>query len=164
MLPKIRKIYKLEEFSKQDILYNSIGLITAILFILFGDWISAGFCILSGGFISIYFLEIDNCHEILSCTFDPRSKAITLQQRNLLSHGVLKLPLADIETIVIKSRDLSWTLKTRFSKNVQVDNQLFWIVVVLTSGEHHRLTYYETAFLENKQKMIDYILELKTFN
>lgn len=164
MSPKTKNIYKLEEFSQRDILYNSIGLIIGFLFILFGDWISAGFCILAGGFISLHFLEIDNCYEVLTCKFNPALNRIILEQSNLLSHGVLTLELGEIENVIIQSRDSSFNFKTRFTKNLHIDNQVFWIVVISSSGEHYRLTYYETSFIENKQKIVDYILELKNFN
>lgn len=164
MLPNTRKIYKLAEFSQRDILYHSPGLIISLLCILLGDWISAAFSILISGFISSHFLDIDNCYEVLTCTFNPGLNRITLEQKNLLSHGVLNLELAEIENVIIKSRDSSFHFKTRFTKNFHIDNQTFWIVVVSSSGEHHRLTYYETSFLESKQKIVDYIMELKGFN
>ncbi len=44
---------------------------------------------------------------------------------------------------------------------MEINNQTYWIVLVLYSGEHHRLTYYETSLFSSKQKIVDYILFLK---
>jgi hypothetical protein len=106
-------------------------------------------------------LDVDNCHEVLSCNFNSSLRRITVRQRNLFSHGVIELPLDEIETALIKSRNSSFSLKNRFGKNIQVDNQFYWIVIVLNSGKSLRLTYYETTLFSCKQKMVDYIIFLK---
>ncbi|MTJ09354.1 MULTISPECIES: hypothetical protein [unclassified Anabaena] len=160
-MPKIKKIYRLEEYSLQNILYHSIAPLMAILFILSGDWVSACFCLLTGLLISLLWLDIDNCHEVLTCNFNSSLRCITLKQRNSFSHGVLEFPLDEIETVLIKSRNSTFNVKTRFGKNVQIDNQFYWIVIVLNSGKSQRLTYYETTLFSCKQQMVDHITFLK---
>jgi hypothetical protein len=161
MLPKIRKIYRLEEYSSLNILYHSVAPTIGIFFILFGDFVSACFCLFIGVFISLLVLDIDNCHEVLTCHFNSSRRLIRLQQRNLFSHGVLELSLDEIETALIKSRDSSFNLKNKFGKNIQINNHFYWIVIVLNSGKSHRLTYYETTLVSCKQQMVNYILFLK---
>ncbi|MDP5017325.1 MAG: hypothetical protein NWQ43_08500 [Dolichospermum sp.] len=161
MRTKIRKISRLEEYSSSNIIYHSVTPIIAIFFSLFGDWVSACFCLFIGVFISIVVLDIDNCHEVLTCKFNSSLRRITLQQRNLFSQGVLELSIDDIETALIKSRNSSFSLKNRFGKNIQIDNQFYWIVIVLNSGKSHRLTYYETTMFSCKQQIVDYIIFLK---
>jgi hypothetical protein len=155
-----RKIYRLEEYCSQNIIYHSFAPIIAIFFILFGDWVSACFCVFIGVFISLLVLDIDNCHEVLSCSFNSSSRRIALRQRNLFSHGMIELPLDEIETALIRSRPSSFHLK-KFGKNIQIDNQFYWIVIVLYSGKSHRLTYYETTLFRCKQQIVNYILFLK---
>jgi hypothetical protein len=161
MLPKIRKIYRLEEYSSQNILYHSFSPIMAIFFSLFANWPSVCFCLFIGVLISLLVLDIDNCHEVLTCDFNSSRRRITLRQQNLFSHGVIELPLNQIETVLIKSRNSVFNIKNRFGKNIEIDNQFYWIVIVLNSGKSLRLTYYETTLLSCKQKMIDYIIFLK---
>jgi hypothetical protein len=161
MLLKIRKIYRLEEYSSPNILYHSVAPIMAIFFSLFADWASASFCLFISVFISLLILDIDNCHEVLTCNFNSSRRRISLRQQNLFSHGVIELPLDEIETALIKSRYSSFKLKNRFGKNIQIDNQFYWIVIVLTSGKSHRLTYYETTLFSCKQQIVDYIIFLK---
>ncbi|WP_016949314.1 hypothetical protein [Anabaena sp. PCC 7108] len=161
MLPKIRKIYRLEEYSQSDIFYHSLAPIIGIILSVFGGWIMFSFWFLTGAFISILFLDIDNCYEVLTCHFNSTIGKITLQQRNIFSQGVIEIPLNEIETVLINSCSSSFTTKTRFGKKIQIDNQLYWIVVVLHSGEHRRLTYYETSMFKSKQIIVDYILFLK---
>ncbi|AFZ60104.1 hypothetical protein H6G54_08990 [Anabaena cylindrica FACHB-243] len=161
MLPKIKRIYRIEEFSRQDILYHSFTPGLGIISSIFGGWTILCFYLLVGAFISILFLDIDNCYEVLTCNFNSALGRISLKQRNIFSQGVIELSLAEIETVIINSRSSSFSTKTRFGKKIQIDNQLYWITFILYSGEHHRLTYYETTLLSNKQKMVDYILFLK---
>jgi hypothetical protein len=161
MQPKIRKIYRIEEYSQLDIFYHSLAPIVGIILSVFGGWIMLCFWFLTGAFISILFLDIDNCHEVLTCNFNSALGKITLGQRNIFSQGVIEVPLNEIETVLINSRSSSFTTKARFGKKIQIDNQVYWIVVVLHSGEHRRLTYYETTMFESKQNMVDYILFLK---
>jgi hypothetical protein len=161
MLPKIRKVYRIEEYSQQDILYHSFTPALGILLSVFGGWTMLGFGLLMGLFISILFLDIDNCHEVLTCNFNSTLGRITLQQRNIFAQGVIELPLSDIETVLINSQSSSFSTKARFGKKIQIDSQLYWIVFVLYSGEHCRLTYYETTLFSSKQKIVDYILFLK---
>ena len=153
MPPKIKKIYRLEENSPQNTLYHSVAPIMAIFFSLFANWPSAFFCLLV--------LDIDNCHEVLTCSFNSSRRRITLHQRNLFSHGVIELPLDEIETALIKSRHSSFNLKNEFGKNIPIDNQFYWIVIELKSGKSVRLTYYETTLVSCKQQMINYITFLK---
>ncbi|MEI6443087.1 MAG: hypothetical protein WCO29_08145 [Nostocales cyanobacterium ELA583] len=161
MLPKIRKICRLEEYSRQNMLYHSVAPIIAILFSFSANWPSACFCLFIGVFISLLVLDIDNCHEVLTCSFNSSRRRVTLRQRNLFSHGVIELPLDDIETALIKSRNSAFNLKNRFGKNIQIDNQFYWIVIVLNSGKSLRLTYYETTLFDIKKQMVDYIIFLK---
>ena len=161
MLPKIRKISRLEEYSQENILYHSVAPIMAIFFSLFANWPSACFCLFIGVFISLLVLDIDNCHEVLTISFNSSRRRITLQQRNLFSHGVIELPLDEIETALIKSRNSAFNLKNRFGKNIQIENQFYWIVIVLNSGKSLRLTYYDTTLFSCKQQMVDYITFLQ---
>jgi hypothetical protein len=161
MPPKIRKIYRLEEYSPQNILYHSVAPITAILFSFFSNWASACFCLFIGVFISLLISDIDNCHEVLTCSFNSSRRRIILRQRNLFSHGVIELPLDEIDTALIKSRHSSLNLKTKIGKNIPIDNQFYWIVIILNSGKSLRLTYYETTLFSCKQQIIDYIMFLK---
>lgn len=161
MQPKIRKLYRSEEYSQLDIFYHSFTPILGINLSVFGGWTMLGFWFLTGAFISIFFLDIDNCHEVLTCNFNSALGKITLRQRNIFSQGVIELPLNEIETILIKSRSSSFTTKARFGQKIQIDNQVYWIVVVLHSGEHRRLTYYETTMFNSKQNIVDYVLFLK---
>ena len=133
----------------------------ARLYSFFSDWVSACFCLFASILISLLILDIDNCHEVLTCHFNSSLRRITLRQRNLFSHGVLELPLDEIETALIKSRNSSFNFKNRFGKNIQIDNQFYWIVIVLNSGRSHRLTYYETTLFTCKQQIVDYIIFLK---
>ena len=161
MPPKIKKIYRLEENSPQNTLYHSVAPTMAIFFSLFANWPSAFFCLFIGVFISLLVLDIDNCHEVLTCSFNSSRRRITLHQRNLFSHGVIELPLDEIETALIKSRHSSFNLKNKFGKNIPIDNQFYWIVIELKSGKSVRLTYYETTLVSCKQQMINYITFLK---
>ncbi|MFM2061519.1 MAG: hypothetical protein RLZZ507_1189 [Cyanobacteriota bacterium] len=158
---KIRKIYRLEEYSTPDIFYHSFIPTLGILLSIFAGWEIIWFCFILGSFISILILDIDNCYELITCHFNSSLGRITLKQRNIFAQGVIELPLNEIETVLINSHSSSLTVKNRFGKNVEVDNQVYWIVLVLYSGEHRRLTYYETSLFSNKQKMVDYILFLK---
>jgi hypothetical protein len=54
-----------------------------------------------GLFISILILDIDNCHEVITCHFNSALGHIILRQRNIFSQGVIELPLSDIETVKI---------------------------------------------------------------
>jgi hypothetical protein len=66
---------------------------------------------------------------------------ITLKQRNIFAQGVIELPLHEIEKALIKSNSSYFTVKNRCGKDVEINNQTYWIVLVLYSGEHRRLTY-----------------------
>ncbi|MGM3304377.1 hypothetical protein ACSQ6I_00045 [Anabaena sp. WFMT] len=161
MLPKIKRIYRIEEYSRQDILYHSFTPSLGILLSIFGGWTMLCFYLLVGAFISILFLDIDNCYEVLTCNFNSALGRITLKQRNIFAQGVIELSLSEIETVKVNSRSSSLTTKSRFGKKIQINSQLYWITFILYSGEHHRLTYYDTTLFSNKQKIVDYILFLK---
>ncbi|MFM7407651.1 MAG: hypothetical protein ACKO3K_13590 [Cuspidothrix sp.] len=161
MAGKLSKIYRLEEYSLLNILYHSVAPMMALCFSLFGEWVSACFSLFASILISLLILDIDNCHEVLTCDFNSALRRITLRQRNLFSHGVLELSLDEIETVEIKSRNSSLNIKGKFGKNVQIDNQFYWLVINLNSGKSHRLTYYETTLFSSKKQIVDYIIFLK---
>jgi hypothetical protein len=161
MLPNIKKNYRLKEYSIPNIFYHLFTPSLGILLSIFGGFQIFFFCFLLGAFISILFLDIDNCYEVITCRFNPTIGKISLQQKNIFSQGVLELSLNEIETVLVKSRSSSLLIKNRFGKNIPIDSQVYWLVLVLYSGEYRRLTYYETALYTNKQKIADYIIRLK---
>ncbi|MBD2292914.1 hypothetical protein H6G06_05320 [Anabaena sphaerica FACHB-251] len=160
---KIRKIYRFEEYSTPDIFYHAfIPTLGILLSILAGGEIIIFYLLLMLGLcVSTLILDIDNCYEVITCDFNSSFGRITLKQRNIFAQGVIEIPLSEIETVLINSHSSSFITKTRFGKKVQIDSQSYWMVVVLYSGEHRRLTYYETSLFSSKQKMVDYILFLK---
>ncbi|MBK1986390.1 hypothetical protein A0J48_002295 [Sphaerospermopsis aphanizomenoides BCCUSP55] len=161
MQQKIRKVYSLKEYSTPDIFYHSLTPALGIILSIFAGWEIILFCFILGLFISILILDIDNCYEVITCNFNSTFGRITIRQKNIFSQGVMEIPLHEIETALIKSSSSSFTTKTSFGKKIQIDSQLYWIVIILNSGEHCRLTYYETSLFSSKQQMIDYILFLK---
>lgn len=158
---KIKNIYKLKEYSNPDIFYHVFVPGLGIFLSIFAGWQIIVFSFLLGSLISIFILDIDNCYEVITCKFNSTFGKITLRQRNVFSQGVLELPLNEIKTVLIKSKTSDWMIKNRFGKDFEINNQVYWIVLVLYSGEHCPLTYYETSLFTNKQKIVDYILFLK---
>jgi hypothetical protein len=158
---KIRNIYRLKEYSSPDIFYHAFVPVLGLFLSIFAGWQMIIFSFLLGSCISILILDIDNCYEVITCQFNSTFGRITLKQRNVFSQGILELQLNEIENVLIKSKCSDWTIKNRFGKDFEISNQVYWIVVVLYSGEHRPLTYYETSLFSNKQKIVDYILFLK---
>ena len=161
MQMKARRIYRLQEYSQPDIFYLVCLPVLGIFLSLFFGWEIIIFCFLLTGLLSIFILDIDNCYENLDCKYNSTFARIILQQKNVFAQGRLELQLSDIETVLIQSKNSEWTIKNPFGKNIEINNQAYWIVVVLYSGEHRPLTYYQTSLFSNKQKIVDYILFLK---
>lgn len=158
---KKRNVYRLEEYSTPDIFYHAFIPTMGIFLSIFAGWEMFIFCFILGLLMSVVILDIDNCYEVITCKFNSSLGKITLKQRNIFAQGVIELPLHEIEKALIKSNSSYFTVKNRFGKDVEINNQTYWIVLVLYSGEHRRLTYYETSLFSSKQKIVDYILFLK---
>ncbi len=112
------------------------GLSGGLLFWLFG----AGILLLST--------------ECLTCSFDQKRSLMTLKQRNTIFRtGVIAQPIREIETVKIESTYHS--TKNKWGKTINF--QKHYIVLTLKSGEHWRLTPYDTVILKGKQKIAEYI-------
>jgi hypothetical protein len=92
--------------------------------------------------------------EFLTCSFDKSRGLMSLKQRNfLLKTRVIQQPIRKIQSANIEATHHSfidrWFRTVNFYK--------YYIVLVLKSGEHYRLTGYDTRLLKGKQRIVDYM-------